>query len=99
MNHQETKVVPSPNGSSDSAHDFPVSEIEKLIEILWSEILDIDTVGANDDFLELGGNSVQAMQVISRLRLQFGIDVPWKAFFDGATPAGLARALIENLKR
>jgi len=73
-----------------------VSEIEKVIRNLWSEILDIDGIAPHDDFLDLGGNSVQAMQIISRMNLEFDVEIPLHVLFDGVTPADLALAIGEN---
>jgi pristinamycin I synthase 3 and 4 len=98
MNEQKMRVV---DVSADAARQLscasPASEIEKLIVNLWSEILDIDVVGVDANFLELGGNSVQAMQVISRLGREYGIHLPLRILFDGATPAGLAEAVSAGL--
>jgi len=72
------------------------ADIERQIISCWSEVLDIDIVDAHDDFFKLGGNSVQAMQIISRLRRRFGIDIPVRLMFDVSTPAGIARAVMER---
>jgi len=98
MNDQKANSVQLRKDGPESGQDpaAPAAELEKLIRNLWSEILDIDEVGPQDDFLELGGNSIQAMQIISRLNLEFEIEIPLQVLFDGATPADLSLALSET---
>lgn len=98
MNDQKANSAQLKNDGPESGQELaaPAAEFEKLISNLWSEILDIDEVGPHDDFLELGGNSIQAMQIISRLNLEFEIEIPLQVLFDGATPADLALALSET---
>ena len=60
-------------------------------------MLKLDRVGVLDDFLELGGDSLQAMQVISRTAAAFQIDLTLDVFFKSRTIAGLAGALQEAL--
>jgi acyl carrier protein len=98
MNDQKANSVQLKNDGPESGQELaaPAVEFEKLIRNVWSEILDIDEVGPHDDFLDLGGNSVQAMQIISRLNLEFEIEIPLQLLFDGATPADLALAIGED---
>jgi len=53
----------------------PRSPIEKEIASFWSELLGLDEVGANDNFFELGGHSLLAMQVFSRIRASFSVEL------------------------
>ena len=87
--HQSDEVVPI-------APRLDAAGLERQITSYWSEVLDIDIVDAHDDFFKLGGNSVQAMQIISRLRRRLGIDIPVRLMFDVSTPAGIARAVMER---
>jgi acyl carrier protein len=74
-----------------------LAEIERGVVTVWSEVLDIDVVDSQDDFFDLGGDSVQMMQVVSRLRRRFGINLDLKIAFDGATPRGFAQAILDRL--
>jgi hypothetical protein len=56
-------------------------------------------VGAHDDFFEVGGDSLTAMQVVSRLRQAFGLDLPPRALFELPTVARLALDVVEALAR
>lgn len=60
---------------------------------IWRTVLREDEIKATDDFFDLGGNSLLAMQVIVRVRRRFGIDIPIRALFDHPTLAGFSKAV------
>jgi acyl carrier protein len=62
---------------------------------IWRTVLREGDINAADDFFDLGGNSLLAMQVIVRVRRRFGIDIPIRAIFDNPTLAGFSNA-VEN---
>ena len=65
---------------------------EKLVEI-WSEVLGVDQVGVHDNFYALGGDSILAAQVISRIRDGMHVELSFLAFFETPTIAGVAARL------
>lgn len=68
----------------------PATDIEhKLVEI-WRKLLFLDTVGTRDDFLELGGNSIQVMQMI-RSAVAEGMRFSARDVFEGRNIEGLAK--------
>ncbi len=72
----------------------PETDIEKTVAAIWQEALGAQT-GADDDFFELGGNSLIGLQILSRLRAEFHVELPLRSFFEARTVAGMAR-LIES---
>ncbi len=64
---------------------------EEVIAATWRELLGVETVARDDDFYDLGGNSLLATQVASRLRRAFGIDLSVRVLFEETTVAGLAK--------
>lgn len=89
----DSKRLPVPRHEDFVSREYepPRSELEIAIAAIWSELLKVDRVGRNDRFLELGGNSLLTIQVISRLRDTFNVDVPFRALFLGPSLAEFAR--------
>ncbi|MDZ8085083.1 MAG: beta-ketoacyl synthase N-terminal-like domain-containing protein [Nostoc sp. DedQUE12b] len=54
----------------------PINELEKQVTQIWQEVLGIAQVGIYDNFYELGGDSIIATQLVSRLRAKFPVDLP-----------------------
>ncbi len=71
----------------------PRTDVERQIAAIWSRLLDITQVGIHDDFFELGGNSLLAMQLVNELRAQLGIDVDLRRLFTKPTIATVAQML------
>ena len=65
------------NGTSaTSAH----AETERTLLQIWSEVLNTDQIGIDDDFLGLGGDSLAAMRCINRIIATFAVEVPLDLF-------------------
>lgn len=77
----------SPKSALD---DAPRDTTERQLQQLWSEVLQVALVGRHDTFFELGGDSLHAVRLASRIEATFGVSVPLAAFFDHATIAQLA---------
>ena len=75
----------------------PENEIEKAIAGIWQGILGINQIGVNDDFTELGGNSLLAVQTVASTADAFQFDLPIEAFYRNPTVRGLAEAVVELL--
>jgi amino acid adenylation domain-containing protein len=71
----------------------PRTETERALVRIWTELLRVDKIGVDDDFFDLGGDSLLAIRAESRIRQQFGVNIGIQALFDNPTVAGLARAL------
>ncbi|MBE9178539.1 acyltransferase domain-containing protein [Oculatella sp. LEGE 06141] len=75
----------------------PTTDVEKAIAAIWQMLLGIEPIGIHDNFFELGGHSLLAVQVISRLREQFQVELPLKSIlFEAPTVTGLARVIAEQ---
>lgn len=75
----------------------PRTEVETVIANIWAAVLGAERVGVTDDFFEMGGNSLVAMQIISMTRKELGVRLPMRSLFEDPTVAGAA-AMIENLR-
>jgi thioesterase domain-containing protein/acyl carrier protein len=76
--------------------DGPRTEVETVLVAIWQRILEVERVGIHDDFFDLGGRSLLAVEMLLAVEQEIGAQVPVAALIDsGATVAGLAR-LIES---
>ncbi|HWM91031.1 MAG TPA: amino acid adenylation domain-containing protein [Thermoanaerobaculia bacterium] len=71
--------------------EAPRTPVEEQVAEVWSEVLKRPRVGIHDDFFALGGHSILALQVATRLREAFGVEVPLRQIFEASTLADLAR--------
>jgi amino acid adenylation domain-containing protein len=69
------------------------TETEHATAKLWSEVLDVDSIGASDNFFSLGGHSLLAARVISRINAQAGVALTIRAMFEAPTLAALAATI------
>jgi FkbH-like protein len=73
----------------------PSSPMEKEIAGLWTEMLGFEQIGINDSFFNLGGHSLLAMQILSRIRTRFNVQLsPRLLVTEEFTVAGLAKAIL-----
>ncbi|HEV3402382.1 MAG TPA: condensation domain-containing protein, partial [Acidimicrobiales bacterium] len=77
----------------------PRTPTETVLASIWSQVLGIDEIGAEDDFFELGGHSLLATQVIARAREAFATDLPLQAIFERPTVAGMAELVDARTER
>ncbi|AGC45642.1 non-ribosomal peptide synthetase [Myxococcus stipitatus DSM 14675] len=91
----DRKALPAPDASSApvSAYKAPSTPIEQRLAELWRDVLGVERVGVTDSFFELGGHSLLAVQVMSRIRATFGVDLPLRTLFEHRDIEVLARAL------
>ncbi|MBI0376336.1 AMP-binding protein, partial [Streptomyces albiflaviniger] len=68
----------------------PRDVVEEVVAQVWCAVLDVDRVGVRDRFFDLGGKSLQAVQVVARLRKLLGVELPLRALFDAPTVEELA---------
>ncbi|AOM78751.1 non-ribosomal peptide synthetase [Pedobacter steynii] len=76
----------------------PTTELEQTLVSIWEEVLDIEKVGLNDDFFVLGGHSLTAIRLISKLKNVLAVSVSINAFFEYKTIGSLA-VYIGNLEK
>ncbi|MFY0566288.1 myxochelin non-ribosomal peptide synthetase MxcG [Archangium lansingense] len=81
-----------PTGESSSAA-ATTTELERVVLNVWEQVLGASGLSAQDDFFELGGQSLQSIQVANRLGVALGREVPVATVFRYPTAAALAQAL------
>ncbi len=81
----DQKALPEPEKHTYTADDIsPRDEIEKVMAEIWEELLDVDELGVNANFFELGGDSIKALQVCARLK-QRGYETTVREMFEHQT--------------
>ena len=78
-------VWPGPDGGAE--------EIEAWLAGVWRDVLGVESVGPDDDFFELGGQSILAHRLAMRIAEESGVALPPQAVFEAPTLAALARRL------
>src|SRR5207302_2861554 len=88
-------ALPAPSGESRASSEYiaPRTELEETIEGLWADVLGVERAGVEDDFFELGGQSLLAARLMGRLVARFELELPLRALFEAPTVAGLARRI------
>ncbi|HKR03180.1 MAG TPA: amino acid adenylation domain-containing protein, partial [Bacteroidia bacterium] len=69
----------------------PQTDLEKTFAKIWSKLLRIDKIGINDNFFDLGGNSLMALQMIAKLKTENGIDLPVVKLYQHPTISAIVK--------
>ncbi|MFI9617237.1 condensation domain-containing protein, partial [Streptomyces sp. NPDC052023] len=86
-------ALPAPVLEGGGASRAPQGPYEQTLCELFAEVLDVPSVGVEDNFFDLGGHSLLATQLISRIRAALDAEVSIRALFEAPTVEGLARRL------
>jgi amino acid adenylation domain-containing protein len=94
----DRRALPAPALApyNDLTYAAPVGEIETTLARIWAEVLTVERIGRHDNFFKLGGHSLLAVQVGSRIRQLFSLEIPLRAIFEEPTIAALALLLLEK---
>jgi acyl transferase domain-containing protein/acyl carrier protein len=85
-----------PPHKSTPAYSAPSNPIEEQIVEIWKRILSVDPLSVDDDFLELGGDSIASIQILSRIEKKLGVRLSLRILLDNPTPTLLSK-VIEGL--
>jgi acyl carrier protein len=91
LDHQ---ALPAPNIQIESeayAYTEPSTDTERSIADIWSALLGLEHVSINDDFFQVGGDSLLAACVVARIRNRLGIELPLRKIFDYSRLEELAK--------
>jgi acyl transferase domain-containing protein/acyl carrier protein len=96
---QATSAAPTSAATRNLGTPYvePETDAQRTLAKLWQNALWLDKVGIDDDFFELGGNSLVAVQLVGEISRTFKADVPVAQLFDLRTVRGLAGAIEETL--
>jgi amino acid adenylation domain-containing protein len=77
----------------------PRTSVEEVLASIWAEVLGLDQVGVHDNFLELGGDSLLAGRVISRVISRLRVEVRLRSLLDSPTVADMAVVITRTQNR
>jgi hypothetical protein len=97
----DRKALPAPElgvPKDDCGHAGLRTPIEEIVVGIFGQVLKLDRVRRDDNFFEIGGNSLLAARAISQLRNAFRVGIGVRSIFEATTAAGLARKIEEAMK-
>jgi acyl carrier protein len=92
----DLRALPPPDpapAESKGVFAAPGNSIEEETAKIWAQVLGIERVGIHDNFFDLGGHSLIATRIVSRLRDAFDIELPLRSLFESPTISALAAAI------
>ena len=81
----------------DTQYAPPRDELERWLADLWASVLDLDSVGIDDQFLDLGGDSLAAMRIASQVLATWSLELSLAVILEAATVAQMAAAVRDRL--
>jgi glyine---[glycyl-carrier protein] ligase len=94
----DRKRLPSVNDSlKEREFSPPMTESERLLAIIWAQALHLERVSCDDNFVDVGGDSLAVLAAIEEIRKIFAIDLPAYSIYEAANLRELASA-IDRLK-
>jgi len=95
----DRRALPVPGSALTERPNYvaPRTPVEESLAAIWTQLLGIERVGIHDNFFEVGGHSLIATQLLSRVRDAFAVELPLRALFGSPTIAGLSLAITRDL--
>ncbi|MGC0154782.1 amino acid adenylation domain-containing protein [Chromobacterium vaccinii] len=93
----DRRALPAPDGVLLAGREYeaPQGEVEDALAAIWRALLNVERVGRHDNFFELGGHSLLAVQLLTRVREAFEIDLPMSQLFSHPTIALFEECVID----
>ena len=95
----DRRALPAPTGENlgpEQEYVAPRNPTEEIVAAIFAELLETEQIGILHNFFEVGGHSLLAVQLASRLRETFQVEVSLKRIFEDPTVAGVTAALLEE---
>ncbi|MEO5700986.1 MAG: phosphopantetheine-binding protein, partial [Casimicrobiaceae bacterium] len=92
----DRRALPAPGRarpSLDTAFAAPRTRREADLVQLWADVLALDEIGVDDDFFDLGGDSLQGARLVAMIRDRFSVELAVRVLFEHPSPATLAAAI------
>jgi len=89
--------IPGAELAPPRVYTAPRTPVERMLAQLWGDVLKAERVGVDQPFFELGGDSMLATLLASRIREEIGVEVSVRTVFDAPTVAEQATVLVDLL--
>ncbi len=96
----DKKSLPIPENldkQSNNSYVKPSNEIEEKLVAIWEQVLDQKNIGVKDDFFDLGGHSIKAVLMLSKVNKQFSLNIDFTSVFELRCISSLAKEIANNL--
>jgi hypothetical protein len=81
---------------SSQEYTAPQTKLEEQLLKIWEEVLELDNIGVHDNFFEIGGNSLLAVQISTRIHRQLTSTISVRQIFEYPTVYGLSGLVGQN---
>ncbi|HEX8353380.1 MAG TPA: phosphopantetheine-binding protein, partial [Pyrinomonadaceae bacterium] len=96
VNRRQLPAPDAPRPELEEGFVEPRTPVEAQVAAVWAEVLGVRRVGVHENFFDLGGHSLVATQVVTRLCDAFDIELPLRCLFESPTVAGLSVAVVQR---
>jgi amino acid adenylation domain-containing protein len=94
----DRSALPAPDAAAiNKEYEAPRNITEEKLANLWADLLGIERIGIHDNFFALGGHSLVAMQLVSRIMESMQVELPLDTLFNSPTIAGLSETLSNSI--
>jgi acyl carrier protein len=97
MNRQALPAPSPARPALDVRYVAPRSPVETDLVCIWAEVLKLKQIGIHDNFLELGGHSLHATRILTRVIKTFRVELSIRALLETPTVAQMAKVIVEHL--
>ncbi|MGG4197322.1 condensation domain-containing protein, partial [Paenibacillus jamilae] len=96
----DRKALPTPDGGANAGREYvaPRTELEAKLVAIWQDVLGPVTIGVTDNFFDLGGHSLRATTLVSKVHKELSVNLPLRDVFRHSTIEAMAEA-ISQLER
>ena len=94
----DRRALPDPGNSRaelDTPYVAPRNPAEEELSQIWTEVLGLKEVGVHDNFFDLGGHSLAATRVVSRVLKRLQLEIPLQSLLQSPTVAQMAAVIIQ----
>ena len=91
----DRQSLPDPEeiNTAESTYEAPTDEVEEKVAAIWQEVLAVEKVGINDNFIQLGGHSLLVISIIARIHQEFDVELQLIDVFSKPTVKELAQLI------